>query len=312
MGLPPPHSLTQLSMPRSVTMNPVADLSPRPAAARGCGSGAAAILAGVFASGLAFALQAQSLPDTGQDTCYDGSSMVTCANANTGETATWPRQDGRIGRDPAAAQGALNKTGDGAKGFDYTKLDAAGNPLAIQHTAWATSGGYDSGSEGAGTKWSCVRDNITGLIWETKTHDATPGLREMNNTYTWYNTNGGTNGGNAGNIGGNNCNSTLSAYGNQCNTQNYVAAVNASNLCGHNDWRLPSERELITLVHLGSSNPAIDSSYFPNTRSIGYWTRGTYAGDARSAWYAYFVDGGLGANYKYSYYAVRLVRGGQF
>ena len=50
--------------------------------------------------------------------------------------------------------------------------------------------------------WVMVRDNVTGLIWETKTsknggtnysdpHDA-------DNKYTWYDSNPATNGGNAG------------------------------------------------------------------------------------------------------------------
>ena len=45
------------------------------------------------------AAQAQ-LNDTGQSQCYDGTNLVTCTDANTGDAATYPRQDGRFGRDP--------------------------------------------------------------------------------------------------------------------------------------------------------------------------------------------------------------------
>ncbi|KAB2843909.1 MAG: DUF1566 domain-containing protein [Burkholderiales bacterium] len=254
---------------------------------------------------------AQSLPDTGQDTCWDGTNMVICTNANTGDSSTYPRQDGRHGRDPAYVQGAFAKIGGGQKGFDYTKLDAAGNPLAIQNGTWTQSGGFDSGSEAAGTKWSCVKDNTTGLVWEVKTHDATPGLRDMNNTYTWYSSDASTNGGNTGNTGSNTCNSTLP--GNLCNTEAYAAALTAANLCGFNDWRLPSHREMSSLLHLGTSHPAIDTTFFPNTPFTNYYRIGdTYASDASLAWGVNAVDGMLTGGGKGDYIYVRVVAGGSF
>jgi len=61
------------------------------------------------------ALFARGLPDTGQILCDDGTNtMVTCSEANTGDNATYPNQDGRYGRDAAAQAGALpNKIGGG-------------------------------------------------------------------------------------------------------------------------------------------------------------------------------------------------------
>ncbi|MFH1027745.1 MAG: DUF1566 domain-containing protein, partial [Pseudomonadota bacterium] len=41
---------------------------------------------------------------------------------------------------------------------------------------------------------------------------------------------------------------------------------------GYSDWRLPSFLELTTIVNYGASNPAIDSTVFPGTRSDSYWT----------------------------------------
>lgn len=41
----------------------------------------------------AWCAQAQ-LNDTGQDKCYDGTNaLAPCTDANTGDTAPWPRQD---------------------------------------------------------------------------------------------------------------------------------------------------------------------------------------------------------------------------
>ncbi len=257
--------------------------------------------------------QAASLPDTGQDACYYNFMMVACDSSNTGDSSTYPRQDGRYGRDPAFAQGAFAKTGGGQKGFDYTKLDASGNPLAIQNGIWSHDGsGFDNGSEGAGTKWSCVTDNVTELTWEVKTKDAAPGLRDTVNSYSWYSSDASSNGGNTGAIGSDTCNGTLSGYSDQCNTQNYVAAVNAASLCGFGDWRLPSYRELSTLVHAGVYDPTIDGIYFSNTTAHNYWASDTYAPSAASAWIVSFYRGHLDTWGKTNTFYVRLVRGGQF
>jgi len=268
-----------------------------------------------FAAGIALpiSLRAQSLPDTGQDRCYDGSSMGACSSANTGDTSTYPRQDGRYGRDQAVVLGGLSKIGGGQKGFDYTKLDASGNALSIQNGGWATSSGYDSGSEAAGTKWSCIQDNITGLIWEVKTHDATPALRDWTNTYTWYNANASMNSGNAGSTGTDTCNATLTpVYGAYCNTHNYISAVNAANLCGHNDWRLPNTRELLTLAHRGADYLAIDSEYFPNTQYGAYWAFSSYSLAPLAAWSVKFDDGSTQVRPKSDAIYLRLVRGAAF
>ena len=94
---------------------------------------------------------------------------------------------------------------------------------------------------------------------------ATAGLRNTSHTYTWYSTNAANNGGNAGSLGANTCVGTLPPS-NQCNTASYVAAVNAAALCGQSDWRLPTPKELLSLVNFGAFNLLIDTSYFPNTQ----------------------------------------------
>ena len=54
----------------------------------------------------------------------------------------------------------------------YTKISNDGIILADQSQVWDYNG-----SEPAGTQWSCVRDNDTGLYWEVKTNDG--GLRDV-------------------------------------------------------------------------------------------------------------------------------------
>ncbi|MBK9609184.1 MAG: DUF1566 domain-containing protein [Betaproteobacteria bacterium] len=246
---------------------------------------------------------AAGLPDTGQDTCYNDTNADSTAASGPASIArdggTHPRQDCRYGRDPAAAASAQPKTGAGAKGFDYTKIANNGTALA----ATATLGT-------AATDWACTRDNITGLTWEVKTATVTD-LRYTAHTYTWYNSNGNTNGGNAGGAGTNTCRATLP--GSQCNTQAFVAAVNATALCSYADWRLPSLRELRTLNHFGRFAPSLDITYFPNTRDYGHWSSTHIAETyATTAWVVGSNVGGTFGGNKTDDYDVRLVRGGPF
>jgi hypothetical protein len=82
----------------------------------------ALILVPVLALGLT-AARAASLPDAGQALCDNGSNVLAaCTSANTGDAATYPRQDGRFGRDAKARAGTLTKIGAGVAGFDYTKV----------------------------------------------------------------------------------------------------------------------------------------------------------------------------------------------
>jgi len=224
-------------------------------------------------------LQAGAINDTG---------IITCANVTTNgltcPQADFPGQDAQYGRDTTH-----NDNSDGHAGFSYTKLDANGNSLA------------DSA-----TTWSCVKDNVTGLIWEVKTDNEPPDLRDKDWTYTWYNTNISTNGGSAGTANGGACYDTSN-----CDTEKYVQQVNTQGLCGANDWRLPLKKELVTLLVLDRTNAAIDSNYFPNTNSSAYWSASSSAKDLNDAWFVYFYHGGSSFNYKTYDWYVRLVREGQ-
>ena len=227
---------------------------------------------------------AAGLNDTGITRCADNSSNnVACNNPN------FPRQDAETGRD---AQVGLGKAGAGPAGFDFTKLDSSGAPL-----------------DASAALWDCVRDNVTGLIWEIKTEHMTPDLRDQDWTYTWYNPDSNTNGGSAGPTGGATCGGFLS---DQCNTQAYAAAVNTltSKLCGFSDWRIPTYEELQTIGDSSTYNPTIASGYFPWTVSNWYWSASPYAPDAREAWCVNFHFGGDGGCLKGNNHAVRLVRGG--
>jgi hypothetical protein len=213
---------------------------------------------------------AAGLNDTGVTTCYDGNSLIACTTANTGDSATYPRQDARFGRDAAQQAGKLPaKIGGGAAGFDFTPFDVRGNPLALTGTPPVPS-----------ATPACVRDNVTGLIWEGKT----PAYKDL--TYTW-----------------DNANALASVYRNP-----------AVGLCGTSiGWRLPTRRELLSLVHRGTQHPAIDTSYFPNTATSFYWSSDNVNVNTvppTDLWIVSFIDGTSEPRPKTERFAVRFVRSG--
>ncbi|MGR0482880.1 MAG: Lcl domain-containing protein [Candidatus Electronema sp. V4] len=226
---------------------------------------------------------------------YASGNNTACVASNTpdGDNVV-AAQDCSHGRDATH-----NDDNDGHAGFSYTKLDSNGVPLADQSADYAT------------TPWVCVRDNVTGLIWEVKTDNG--GLHDKDDKYTWYNNDPKTNGGADGSAddGGNTCygyDSSNSAT--FCNTQAYVNRVNADGWCGASDWRMPTRKELESLVRYDRSNPAIDTN-FPNTTNDWYWSGVPYTDNSPYlAWDVSFLNGDSHGYYRYVSGAVRLVRSG--
>jgi hypothetical protein len=232
------------------------------------------------------------LNDTGITTCGDvDTNNLSCP------VAGFPNQDAEFGRDFTQ-----NDDSDGRAGFSFTKLDSNGSPLS----ATASS-------------WSCVKDNVTGLIWEVKASPGNDvvgdeGLHDADDRFNWYDTNPESNGGADGHADddGAICFGYQSGVSRTfCNTQAFVARVNAQGYCGYNDWRVPGPQDLISIVDRGRYAPSIDARYFPDSQSTRFWSSSAYANDSNYAWYVYFSNGYDGANYRNSNYAVRLVRGGQ-
>jgi len=217
------------------------------------------------------------LNDTGIDRCLGDATDPDCP------VATAPHQDAEFGRDAIAAEGLLNKLGNGPSGFDYTKLDADGDALPDSATVW-----------------SCVRDNYAGLIWEVKVDDAS-NPRHFENTYSWYVPDAIRNGGQAGTVDGGTC------TGSSCDFEGLVEAVNETRLCGVTDWRVPTRQELLSLVNAGQASPAISSAYFPWT-SGAFWTTTPVSSDSTAAWQLDFNAGAMNPQDKSTALNVRLVR----
>jgi Protein of unknown function (DUF1566) len=214
------------------------------------------------------------LNDTGQTLCNNGTAMVTCDAATTGDASASPRQDGRFGRDRASP----TKTGGGAAGFDFTKVcfnGALEGATGCTGTLVANTTGTASGTPG--TDWACTKDNVTNLIWSLQS-----GLGDWT-TYARTTLPGGH---------------------------------NSVTRCGFDSgWRLPTRRELLSIVNRDGRSPSIDDVYFPDTQTNSYWSTDRYRPlpieYGELAWFVVFDDGHPNATYTTDTVYVRLVRSGQ-
>ncbi len=215
------------------------------------------------------------LNDTGQTLCNNGANvMVACSSANTGDASAMPRQDGRFGRDAKALAGTLTKIGAGAAGFDFTKVCMSGQAAGTGACA-ATPPTPANQAAATANQWACTKDNNTGLTWSMQTA-----------IDTWANA-----------------------------TTTLPAAANTATRCGFNSgWRLPTRRELLSIVHNGTATPAIDTGFFTGaagTLTAFYWSSDTDASLPTAAWTVTFNTGTFAPADKVTQpgIAVRLVHG---
>ena len=97
----------------------------------------------------------------------------------------------------------------------------------------------------------------------------------------------------------------------------------SNSFAGYNDWRLPTKDELMTLVFCSDgkyntdysckimkdvTRPTIITKYFPNTRSVLYWSSSSHADYSSLAFVVDFSDGNFGPFNKFNDGIVRLVR----
>ncbi len=233
------------------------------------------------------------LSDTAITACADADSYGLVCNDVASGSDQFPGQDAEFGPDAQNPDPA-----DGIAGLSFTKLDDAGTELPADAAQWA-----------------CVRDNITGLIWEAKSDDG--GLRDAAHSYTWYDSDATSNGTDnnvappldgSGTADGGTC-----ADAGRCDTEKFVADVNASNLCGYSDWRLPRVDELRSIIALGGADEGfdVDANYFPlaSGNEVVWTDTPSAAASAGNTWAIDFSGGFQIEKPKAEAYSARLVSG---
>ncbi|MEA1922676.1 MAG: DUF1566 domain-containing protein, partial [Pseudomonadota bacterium] len=208
----------------------------------------------------------EPLPDTGQTRCYNNTEpLVSC---------------------PVSGEAFYGQDAQYTRERSYTKLDSAGNDLDVSAGSWAM-----------------VRDNVTGLIWEVKQAGNGTGNysnpHDADNTYSWYDSNPATNGGDTG------------RQGDGTDTEDFINALNTENYGGYNDWRLPAIKELSRITDLNQTlpSPSTATDFFPLTTLSYYWSSTTYSSNnSLNAWSVYFGSGKNYINSKDSSFSVRAVR----
>jgi Protein of unknown function (DUF1566) len=73
------------------------------------------------------------------------------------------------------------------------------------------------------------------------------------------------------------------------NAKTYCAGVGAS--LGGTGWRLPTIKELQTIVDYSQTSPSIDTTAFPSTPADWFWSSSPLAGSSSNAWVVLFFDG---------------------
>jgi hypothetical protein len=144
-----------------------------------------------------------------------------------------------------------------------------------------------------------ISDLTTGLMWEKKSDDG--GLHDRHNYYYW------------------------SGIGAQETVWDWLDDMNTeggTGFAGYTDWRIPSIRELQSIVDFERSAPCVRPVFNTDcllnctvttcscTRPFFYWSSTTYLGSPVFAWGVNFSDGAVSTDYKYNHHQARAVRGG--
>ena len=195
---------------------------------------------------------------------------------------------------------------------DIGKCEASTFPATGQTKPFTadTSVGYetelrDDGAVKAGGRLH-YRDNgdgtiidlNTGLMWEKKSNDG--GLHDWGNKYLW-------------------------SFAFKTTIWDWLDQVNAEGgkgFAGHNDWRIPNVKELMSIVDFGTFGPAVDSA-FNNGNKPGctvldcsltaaslHWSSTALATIPDGAWGVFFVNGIANFDDKSDLNVIRAVRAG--
>lgn len=255
-------------------------------------------------------------PAVFHNNCVAGASVLTGSCTTAGaywSSTTWARSTGMAWGvnfyegllypyDKASAPRvrAVRGGGSGPQSFPATgqttaytanKNDGIAGAVAVPDDGTVRAGAPLSFTDnGNGT----ITDNNTGLVWEKKGDNG--GLHDKDNSYWW------------------------TGNGDQETIWDWLEDVNAAAFGGHQDWRIPNARELLSIADFQSQwavPAAFNNNCVPNVTVLAgscsfqslYWTSTTRFASTSSAW---SVDN-YGSVYPYSKpsnFRIRAVRGG--
>jgi len=196
------------------------------------------------------------------DQCYtEGTARLdACA------TSALHGQDGQLGRD---ADPATNDPRGGLLGFAFTKICNSGE------AAGSGTCPADPPLGPGADQWACVRDEVTGIMWEVKT---TWGFRDRTLKYTNYSP--------AWN--------PVGEYGSATDASGFISRVNKAALCGFKDWQLAHTDKVQTIIAYGIDTPGaarVDAAFFPTIKPNWYWNASPNPSSERTAFAVNFADG---------------------
>lgn len=87
--------------------------------------------------------------------------------------------------------------------------------------------------------------------------------------------------------------------------------ANVIGFAGWNDWRLPNQNELSSIIERQCGDPAINLEVFPATPSIKFWSASPNTNLPSIAWFVDFNEGFGDGSFVGDAFGVRLVRGGR-
>jgi hypothetical protein len=130
------------------------------------------------------------------------------------------------------------------KNYHLEKLDANGKAIS----PWSGP-------------WKCVRDKKTSLVWQIHSYDET--LLDGKCSFSWFD-------GNLGKQDGGSCFTKSS----KSDTKDIVDYANKIKLCGYSNWRLPTLKELQSLLYNKGlySEPKIEVDFFPRAKKDVYFS----------------------------------------
>ncbi len=188
----------------------------------------------------------------------DSFSIGTLASGAHVITLTATDGDGASGTDSVLITIVGNLPDTGQTG-DYTATFGEDSDYVINPHQYTKLDASGNALDPSALVWATVRDDVTGLIWEVKTDDDGP--QDTDNVYTF------------------------------AEAQAFIAGLNAAELGGYDDWRLPTIKELSTLVDASIAGTAIATAYFPLTVRDNYWSTTVYELDSAKMWTVFFYHG---------------------